>query len=165
VLDLDDERPPRAASQGSSTGAWAAGSSGLLNSCFFRGELGERSSYPGKPQVPFEKVLVIGLGSRGAFGEDRFREGVLHIAGRASNDLRIRRAVFELPRAGMRRESSRSLRSPLALECVGRLAGPRHVVARRAPADQKRTELRAAYERRPRPIGVRCVGGRCSIST
>ena len=120
--------------------------SGLLKSGFFRGELGEALLVPGKPHVPFEKVLVVGLGNRSAFGEDRFRQGVLHIA-TALERLRIRRAVVELPgRASGAIEPEPAI--TLALECVG--ASPDHDTwwLVEPLADQKRTELRAAEERR-----------------
>jgi Cytosol aminopeptidase family, N-terminal domain len=120
--------------------------SGLLKSGFFRGEPGEALLVPGKPHVPFEKVLVIGLGERSAFGEDRFRQGVLHIAA-ALERLRIRRAVVELPgRASGAIEPEPAI--TLTLECVG--ASPDHDTwwLVEPLADQKRTELRAAEERR-----------------
>ena len=120
--------------------------SGLLKSGFFRGEPSEALLVPGKPHVPFEKVLVVGLGERSAFGEDRFRQGVLHIAA-ALERLRIRRAVVELPgRASGAMEPEPAI--TLTLECVG--ASPDHDTwwLVEPPADQKRTELRAAEERR-----------------
>ena len=120
--------------------------SSLLKSGFVRGELGEALLLPGKPHVPFEKVLVIGLGDRGAFGEDRFRHGVLHIAG-ALERLRVRRAVVELPgRTSGAIEPEPAI--TLTLECVG--ASPEHDIwwLIEPVADQKRTELRAAEERR-----------------
>jgi hypothetical protein len=118
----------------------------LLKSSFFRGELGEALLVPGKPHLPFEKVLVVGLGARADFGEDRFRQGVLHIAA-APERLRIRRAVVELPgRASNAIEPEPAI--TLALECVG--ASPEHDTwwLVETPADQKRTEVRAAEERR-----------------
>jgi Cytosol aminopeptidase family, N-terminal domain len=120
--------------------------SGLLKSGFFRGELGEALLVPGKPHVPFEKVLLIGLGPRSAFGEDRFREGVLHIA-TALERMRVRRAVVELPGRGCAAIEPEPAIT-LALECAG--ASPDHDVwwLVEPPADQKRTELRAAEERR-----------------
>jgi hypothetical protein len=120
--------------------------SALLRSGFFRGELGEALLVPGKPHVPFEKVLVVGLGAREAFGEERFREGVVHVAS-ALERLRVRRAVVELPGRGcgaMEPEPAIAW----TLECLG--ASPEHdtwwIVE--TAADQKRTELRAAEERR-----------------
>src|SRR5580704_11355863 len=68
----------------------------LLRSSFLRGELGETLLIPGKPHVPFEKVLVVGLGPRAAFDDAAFLEAILHMA-RAFEGLRVRRAVLELP--------------------------------------------------------------------
>lgn len=120
--------------------------SGLLKSDFARGEIGEALLVPGKPHVPFEKVLVMGLGPRAVFNEAAFRGGVLRIA-RALEGLRVRRAVVELPgRATDAIDPERAI--TLALDCVGAL--PEHDAwwLVETPAAQKRIELRAADERR-----------------
>ncbi len=120
--------------------------SALLKSAFFRGEAGEALLVPGKPHVPFEKVLLLGLGPRADFGEARFREGVTHMA-TALERLRVRRAVVELPgRASGAIEPESAI--TLTLEAVG--ASPEHDTwwLIETPADQKRTEQRAAEERR-----------------
>jgi hypothetical protein len=120
--------------------------SALLKSGFLRGDLGETLIVPGKPHVPFEKVLVVGLGRRSDFNESVFRTGVLHIAS-ALEGLRIRRAVVELPgRANGAIEPEAAI--TLALDCVG--ASPEHDTwwLVEPPADQKRVEVRAAEERR-----------------
>jgi hypothetical protein len=70
--------------------------SALLQSEFLRGELGETLLVPGRPLLPFDKVLVVGLGARAAFGEGTFRRSVMHIA-RALEGMHVRRAVVELP--------------------------------------------------------------------
>ncbi len=55
--------------------------SALAKSGFVTGEKGEAVLLQGKPHVPFEKVLVLGLGARSGFGDGAFREAkVLHIA-------------------------------------------------------------------------------------
>jgi hypothetical protein len=120
--------------------------SALLKSGFARGDVGETLLVPGKPHVPFEKVLVVGLGRRGDFGERVFRAGVVHVAS-ALEGLRIRRAVVELPgRACGAIEPEAAI--TLALDCVG--ASPEHDTwwLVEPPADQKRIEVRAAEERR-----------------
>jgi hypothetical protein len=120
--------------------------SALLKSRFFVGELGDALLVPGKPHVPFEKVLLVGLGERSAFGEDRFRQGVLHVAN-ALERLHIRRAVVELPgRASGAIEPEPAI--TLTLECVGASAEHDTWWIVEPLADQKRTELRAAEERR-----------------
>src|SRR5580692_2734692 len=70
--------------------------SALLASGFVTGEAGEALLLPGKPHVPFEKVLVVGMGVRAEFGDATFREALQRIV-RALDGLRVRRAVVELP--------------------------------------------------------------------
>jgi hypothetical protein len=120
--------------------------SALLKAGFFRGDVGEALLVPGKPYVPFEKVLVVGLGERGEFGEERFRQGVVHIA-TALEGLRIRRAVVELPGRGTGAIEPEAAIT-LALDCVR--SSPEHDTwwLVETPADQKRTLARAAEERR-----------------
>jgi hypothetical protein len=120
--------------------------SALLKSGFIRGDARETVLIPGKPHVPFEKVLIVGLGARGDFGEASFRAAVLHIA-TALESLRIRKAVVELPgRASGAIEPEAAI--TLTLECVG--SSPDHDTwwLVEPPADQKRIEVRAAEERR-----------------
>ncbi len=120
--------------------------SGLLKSGFVTGELGEALLVPGKPHVPFEKVLVMGLGARSAFADDTFREVIMRMAS-ALEGLRVRRAVIELPgRASGAIDPESAI--TLTLECVG--ASPDHDAwwLVEAPAEQKRIEVRAADERR-----------------
>src|ERR1700722_17633591 len=70
--------------------------SALLKAGFVRGDRGEALLIPGKPHVPFEKVLLVGLGPRSAFDDAAFRDAIVHMA-RALEGLRVRRAVIELP--------------------------------------------------------------------
>jgi hypothetical protein len=96
--------------------------SSLLASGFVRGELGETLLVPGRPHVPFEKVLVVGLGARSAFGDSSFRRATLRVA-RALEGMRVRRAAVELPgRGGNAIEPEHAV--ALMLECVG--ASPDH---------------------------------------
>jgi hypothetical protein len=120
--------------------------SALAQSGFVTGEKGEAVLLQGKPHVPFEKVLVLGLGARGSFGDGDFREAVLHIA-RALEGMRVRRAVVELPGRGSGMiEPEQAI--TLTLECVG--ASPEHDAwwLVEDAASQKRVEQRAADERR-----------------
>jgi hypothetical protein len=120
--------------------------SALLKSGFFRGDLGEALLLPGKPHLPFEKVLVIGMGPRAEFGDERFRQVLLRIAS-ALEQLRIRKAVVELPGRATGAIAPEAAVT-LTLESVG--ASPDHDTwwLVETPADQKRTEVRAAEERR-----------------
>ena len=70
--------------------------SALLKSEFLRGDLGETLLVPGKPWLPFEKVLVVGLGLKSEFGDATFRRSVMTIAA-ALEGMKVRRAVVELP--------------------------------------------------------------------
>jgi hypothetical protein len=120
--------------------------SALMKSGFVSGEPGERLLVPGKPHVPFEKVIVFGLGPRSAFDEEAFRHAVLDVANTLSG-LRVRRAVVELPgRANDAIDPERAV--TLTLECVGAL--PEHDAwwLIEEAAVQKRVEKRAADERR-----------------
>ena len=120
--------------------------SALLKSGFLSGQRGEALLVPGKPHVPFEKVLVVGLGTRSAFDDAGFRETVRHIAS-ALEKLRVRRAVVELPGRGAG-EVDPEKAITMTLECVG--DSPDHDAwwLVEAPAAQKRIEQRAAEERR-----------------
>ncbi len=92
--------------------------SALLTSGFVRGEAGEVLLVPGKPHLPFEKVLLVGLGLRAEFDEDAFRRGTTRMASTLEG-LRVRRAVVELPgRGAFAIDADRAI--VLALECLGR---------------------------------------------
>jgi hypothetical protein len=120
--------------------------SAVLRSGFVTGEMGETLLVPGKPYLPFEKVLVVGVGPRASFGEERFRAAVMHLA-RALEGLRVRRAVVELPgRAGDVVDPKAAI--TWTLECVG--DSPEHDAwwLVEPPAAQKLIEERAADERR-----------------
>jgi hypothetical protein len=70
--------------------------SALAKSGYLTGALGEVLMIPGKPKLPFEKMLVFGTGSRDAFGDATFRAVLEHIS-RALEGLHVRKAVVELP--------------------------------------------------------------------
>jgi hypothetical protein len=91
--------------------------SALARDGFLVGEVGEVLFIPGRPCLPFEKVLVLGLGARSAFGEAAFRQVVQKLL-RTLEGLRVRRAVVELPgRSGAVIDAERA--AHLALECIG----------------------------------------------
>ncbi|MGH7434701.1 MAG: M17 family peptidase N-terminal domain-containing protein [Polyangiaceae bacterium] len=120
--------------------------SATLRSGFVTGQRGETLLIPGKPYLPFEKVLVLGLGSRAEFDDDGFRAGVLHLA-RALEGLHVRRAVIELPgRASQRVDPKAAI--TLTLDCVGESAEHDVWWLVEEPAAQKLIEERAADERR-----------------
>jgi hypothetical protein len=120
--------------------------SALLKAGFVRGDRGEALLVPGKPHVPFEKVLVVGLGRRNAFDDGAFRDAIVHLA-RALEGLRVRRAVLELPgRSGDAIDAERAI--TLTLDAVGATAEHDVWWLVDTPAAQKRIEQRAADERR-----------------
>jgi hypothetical protein len=113
---------------------------------FLRGDRGEALLVPGKPHLPFEKVLVLGLGRQADFDDDAFRAAVEHLS-RALERLRVRRAVVELPgRPGDGIDAERAI--TLTLEVAGGSAEHDVWWLVDTPAAQRRIEQRAAEERR-----------------
>jgi hypothetical protein len=68
----------------------------LLREEFAHGALGEVLCVPGRPRLPFDKVLVLGLGERARFDADAFRIAVERLC-TTLEGLHVRRAVVELP--------------------------------------------------------------------
>jgi Cytosol aminopeptidase family, N-terminal domain len=71
----------------------------LARGGFLSGALGEVLFVPGRPRLPFDKVLLFGLGPRLGFGDDPFREAVRRLVDTLSG-LQVRRAIVELPGRG-----------------------------------------------------------------
>lgn len=120
--------------------------SALLAAGFATGAEGEALLVPGKPHLPYEKVLVIGLGARAGFGDATFRSAVTRIAS-ALEGMHVRRAVVELPGRGSAAIDPEQAIS-LTLECLG--TSPEHDAwwLVEDAASQKLVEQRAADERR-----------------
>jgi hypothetical protein len=89
----------------------------LLREEFAFGALGEILCVPGRPRLPFDKVLVLGLGERAHFGPDTFRAAVGRLC-TTLEGLRVRRAVVELPGRGDDAISP-EVAAELALGCIG----------------------------------------------
>jgi len=90
-----DERPPHGV-VGLVDWRLAGRISGLIAEGFATGAVGEVLLVPGKPKLPFDKVIVFGIGPAPAFDERVFRavvEGMLTTL----EGLRARSAVVELP--------------------------------------------------------------------
>lgn len=68
----------------------------LAREGFLVGEVGEALFIPGRPRLPFDKVLVLGLGPKENFGPQAFG-AVLDRLLRSLEGLQVRRAVVELP--------------------------------------------------------------------
>jgi hypothetical protein len=123
----------------------------LLASEFMRGDLDETLLVPGRPHVPFEKVLVVGLGRRSAFGDGTFRHSLTRMA-RALEGMRVRRAVIELPgRASGAIEPEHAI--TLALDCLGESHEHDAWWLVEDAASQRRVEQRATEERRRVRVG------------
>jgi hypothetical protein len=90
-----DELPPRGVA-GLVDWRLAGRLSRLLDRGFAAGELGEVLLIPGKPKLPFDKVLFFGLGQRADFDEGAFATVVDRILS-TLHKLRARTAVVELP--------------------------------------------------------------------
>ena len=70
--------------------------SSLIESGFATGAVGEVVLIPGKPRLPFDKVLLFGVGARSDFNERVFRLIVDKML-RTMEGLRSRTAVVQLP--------------------------------------------------------------------
>jgi hypothetical protein len=91
----EDDRPPHGVA-GLVDWRLAGRVSQLLISGFATGALGEVLLIPGKPKLPFDKVVFFGCGPRAAFGEKTFRR-VVEAMLATLEGLRVRSAVVELP--------------------------------------------------------------------
>jgi len=90
-----DERPPRG-SFGLLDWRLAGKLSRFVESSDFSGELDEVVLIPGKPRVPFEKILVFGAGPVSSFDDTAARRVFDRIVSTLSG-LRVRMAVVERP--------------------------------------------------------------------
>jgi hypothetical protein len=71
----------------------------LVKEGFLVGEVGELLAMPVRPRLPFDKLLVAGLGPKSSFGEGPFRT-VLERTMNALSGLHVKKAVVELPGRG-----------------------------------------------------------------
>lgn len=90
-----DERPMRGLA-GLIDWRLAGRLSRLAKQGFLLGEVGELLAVPVRPRLPFDKVLVLGLGPRTAFGDATYRR-VLERTMDALAGLHVKKAVVELP--------------------------------------------------------------------
>lgn len=70
--------------------------SSLLVDGFATGRLGEVLLVPGKPRLPFDKVILFGLGHTADFGDRTYREVLENILSTLKG-LKARSAIVELP--------------------------------------------------------------------
>lgn len=90
-----DERPPHGVA-GLIDWRLAGRVSRLLESGFATGEVCETLLIPGKPKLPFDKIVLFGVGDSVEFNERVYR-AVLDKILRTLEGLRARTAVVELP--------------------------------------------------------------------
>jgi len=91
----EDERPPHGVA-GLVDWRLAGRVSKLIQSGFASGRLGEVLLIPGKPKLPFDKVLFFGCGAKKEFTERVYRQVIAQVLD-ALEGLRARTAVVELP--------------------------------------------------------------------
>ncbi|HSU42261.1 MAG TPA: M17 family peptidase N-terminal domain-containing protein [Polyangiaceae bacterium] len=92
---LPGERPPRGVA-GICDFRWGGRLSRLVQSGFATGALGEVLLLSGRPKLPFDKVILFGVGRREDFSELVFRLVVERML-TTLEGLRARTAVVELP--------------------------------------------------------------------
>jgi hypothetical protein len=90
-----DERPPHGVA-GLVDWRLAGRLSALLKQGFATGEVGEVLLIPGKPKLPFDKIVLFGIGRGADFNEQVFRAVVERIL-KTLEGLRARTAVVQLP--------------------------------------------------------------------
>lgn len=71
----------------------------LAKQGFLLGEVGELLALPVRPRLPFDKLIVAGLGPRSAFGETTFKT-VLERTLDGLEGLHVKKAIVELPGRG-----------------------------------------------------------------
>lgn len=71
----------------------------LAKDGFLLGEVGEVVAIPVRPRLPFDKLLVAGLGPRASFGDATFKKVTTRIID-AIAGLHAKKAILELPGRG-----------------------------------------------------------------
>jgi hypothetical protein len=95
VCLCSDERPPRGVA-GLVDWRMAGRLSALIQRGLLTGRPGEVVLLPGKPKLPFDKVVLFGLGERSEFSEDLYKAVVCKVLATLEG-LKVRNAVVQLP--------------------------------------------------------------------
>jgi hypothetical protein len=112
---FEDERPLRGLA-GLLDWRLAGRLSALAKTDFLTGALDEVVMVPGRPHLPFEKVLVLGLGQRSTFDDAVVRRVLARLL-LALEGLNVKRALVEMPgRATGKLDPSHA--AELLLECA-----------------------------------------------
>ncbi|GAC1364058.1 MAG: hypothetical protein NVSMB47_15690 [Polyangiales bacterium] len=125
---FDDDRPPRGVA---GLIDWRLGGrlSRLSLERFVDGSDGELLLLPGRPRVPFDTVVVLGLGAREGFDETRYERALDRVL-LVLDQLQVRRLTVELP--GRHRgaiDAARAVQSRAARVAQGSRAPRTHVEA------------------------------------
>jgi hypothetical protein len=91
----EDERPPHGVA-GLVDYRLAGKVSRLIGSGFATGRASEVVLVPGKPRLPFDKIVLFGIGHKATFDEEGYRGAIDKILSTLEG-LRARSAVVELP--------------------------------------------------------------------
>ena len=117
----------------------------LAKQGFLLGEVGELLALPVRPRLPFDKLIVAGLGPRSAFGDATFRK-VLERTLDGLEGLHVKKAIVELPGRG-----DDAIAAERAVEILLDTIGDDERDALtfvEDPSDQQRIETRAQERRR-----------------
>lgn len=98
LAHFDDERPLRGAAGLCDWRMCGAISRWIARGCI-KGQRGELVLLPARSRLPFDKILLVGLGARDQFGEQVFTEALGRVI-TAMQDLRLRSFVLSLPGRG-----------------------------------------------------------------
>jgi hypothetical protein len=147
-----DERPPRGVAALVDWRMSGRLSARCLNG-FLTGARGEQFLMPGRPKLPFEKVLLFGLGPRTELDEARFSEVLSAILDTLAG-LQVRRAAIDLPG-----RHQGSIPSSRALEILAQLLDGRSSSLETIAIVDDRETQRAVEALRARP-GRRSLAGR-----
>ncbi len=91
--------------------------SSVLMSGTFQGEVGEKVFLSGKPKLPFDKLLLFGVGELSVFNQQIYA-GLVEDLLRTLEEMNVRRAVVELP--GRRDDLiDAQTAAEILLECAG----------------------------------------------
>jgi hypothetical protein len=146
----EDERPLRGVA-GLLDWRLAGRLSILVKSGFMRGEAGEVVLVPGRPKLPFEKVLVFGLGPRARFDDGVVRQTLTRLKS-TLDGLKVKRALVELPGRGNGELDIELATELLALEASEILAEQAWTLVDTEEAEASMTQrLIRRHDARPRP--------------
>lgn len=142
---FSDQLPPRGV-LGLVDWRMAARLSRHLESGEIGGRLGEVVLIPGKPRIPFEKLLLFGAGSAQAFDETAYLQVIARML-QALDGLKVRLAVVERPGRELRTiDAARA--AELLLRTCSDQGGQDVWTLIESPDDQKAMSQHLAEERR-----------------